>query len=86
MLGEWSLLASALFALRRGRGDLRISLRRLPHALLAAGAAVAAAQLVTVPTVPNVGAVVIAAAVFAAVLAATRAVPRELLDALLGRA
>ena len=84
--GEWVLLAAYVVTLRRARSDLRPSLRKLPHSLLAAGAAIAAAELITVPTVPNVGAVVIAAAVFAAVLAATRAVPRELIDALLGRA
>ena len=86
VIGEWTLLAAGLLLLRRARPDLRPSLRKLPHALLAAGAAVAAAELIAIPTVPNVGAVVIAAVVYAAVLALTRAVPRELIDALLGRA
>ena len=86
VIGEWTLLAVGVFALHRARPDLRVSLRTLPRALLAAGAGLAAAKLVHVPTVPNVGAVVIAAGVFAGLLLLTRAVPRELTDAVRGRA
>ena len=85
-IGEWFLLVANVIVLRLTQPALRPSLRTLPQALVAAAAALVAAELLRVPTVPNVGAVVIAAAVFAAIVAVTRAVPRELVDALLGRA
>lgn len=82
--GEWALLCACVVFLRRA--GLHPSLRVVPRAAAAAGAALLAVRLLpSLPTVPNLGDVLIAAVVYAVVLVAVGGVPRELLPALLGR-
>jgi hypothetical protein len=85
VIAEVVLVGACVAAMRRARPDMHPSLRILPRVALAAALAVAASELVTVPTVPNLGALAIAGTVYFLVLAAVRGIPSELAAALLGR-
>lgn len=80
--GEFALLGASFLVMRRGRADMRPSLRLLPRALAAAALAAGAAMLVVVPTLPNVAAALTVALVYPVALALLRGIPPELLDAL----
>ncbi|MEA2280961.1 MAG: hypothetical protein QOK21_1568, partial [Solirubrobacteraceae bacterium] len=83
--GEWSLLGSYAFVLHRARPDLRLRYGRVPRVALAAAISAAAAALIHVPHFPNLGAVMIVGVAFPLALIAVRGLPRELLDAVIGR-
>ena len=80
--GEVAAAFASFVALTRPRRQLRPPLRVLPRVALAAAAGVAPVFLTSTPVIVRL---VISSAAYAVVLAATRAVPREVLAALPAR-
>jgi O-antigen/teichoic acid export membrane protein len=83
--GEFVLLLAYAVTLRRVRPGLHPSPRVLLRVALAVAVATALTRLVHVPVVPNVGAFAIAGLSYLAMLMLVRAIPEELISALLRR-
>jgi O-antigen/teichoic acid export membrane protein len=86
LIGEWSLVAAAMFVLWRIRPAVHPGQAGALKAVGAGLVAGAVATLIDVPSFPNLGPPVVAGLVYVAALALVRGIPRELIDALIARA